>query len=137
MKTPWSLGLIVFALAGAVSAAEASVTVRGRVEYWDRLAHTYRPAKNVHVEVEGDWWWRSDPDVQTNSSGDYSATVDDPPWWWNNYDHVDIEAYAETPGKLQVFEHMFAWWPYHAISREVNDVNSGRTVTIDMRIGGP
>lgn len=132
-----SLPLTVAMLVVMGLLVHAEVTVQGKVEYWDRLAGQYKPAKNVHVEVEGDWYWRSDPDVQTDDNGSYRATVENPPWWWDNYDDVDIEVYAETPGLIQVFENMFAWYPYHAISREVNNVRANQTVTINLKIGGP
>lgn len=129
------IGLMMTAWVGLP--ANAAVTVQGKVEYWDRLAGQYKPAKDVFVEVEGDWWWRSDPEVQTDNHGFYRASVDDPPWWWDDYDDVDIEVYAEKPDRIQIFEHIFAPYPYHAISKEVNNVKDGQTVTINLKIGGP
>ncbi len=116
--------------------AFADVTVKGKVEYWDQLRGDYFPCRNVHVEVEGDWFWFFDPDVLTKDDGTYSATVSDPPFFWGDYDDIDIEVYAETGGIIQVFSSMWSWWPYHAISHEVDNVGSGQTVTINMRIGG-
>ena len=126
---------MLLGLLGVVAVpAGAVVTVTGTVEFWDSIKNVYRPAKDVHVEVEGNWW-DLDPDVQTDANGHYQAHQRDP--YWGDFDGVDIEVYAETPGVLQIFEACYSWYPYHAISAPVNDVDSGETVTINVKIGGP
>ncbi len=129
-------GLVFLTLAASVF-AEAGVTVKGKVEYWDQLRGAYFPCRHVHVEVEGDWFWFPDPDVTADQNGRYSVTISDPPFFWGDYDGVDIEIYAETDNVIQVFSSMVSWWPYHAISHETDNVQAGQTVTIDVRIGGP
>jgi hypothetical protein len=135
-----SIPALLLALLFLITVAEnleASVTVKGKVLYWDQIAGKYCPAKRVMVEVEGDWWWAFDPQVYTNDNGDYTCSIKNPPWWWDNYDGVDIEVYARTNGVIEVYESIISIWPYHAVSHEVDNVTSGEVVTIDLRIGGP
>lgn len=127
------VSVLLGALALSVPAA-AVVTVTGRVEYFDRTANTYRPAKNVFVEVEGDWL-ALDPTVQTDHNGYYKATQRDP--WWGDFDGVDIEVHAKTPGIVEVEPWCWSLYCYHAISKELNNVKGGQTVRIDVKIGGP
>src|SRR5262249_10876169 len=117
--------------------ARADVTVRGTVQYWDRLDNRYKPAQGTRVEVEGDWFWKADPEVLTNDSGFYQATLSNPPWWWSNYDDVHINAYAQTPGLIKVKEAWYSWYAYYGVSRSTDNVGSGQVVEINLRVGGP
>ena len=126
--------VLVAACLGWPALAEAGCTVRGRVEYWDEIESRYKPASHVEVEVEADWWM-SDPHVVTNSNGQYSVTVRNP--HWGDFDDVDIEVYAETPGHIQVFNWILAWYAYRVTSREFDNLKANQTMTLNMRIGGP
>ncbi|MFQ5810497.1 MAG: hypothetical protein ACE5JM_12835, partial [Armatimonadota bacterium] len=123
-------------LAALSAPVAAKVTITGKVEYWDKLAKGYKPAKNVLVEVEGDWF-AFDPRVTTNDQGIYQATQRDP--YWGTFD-ISIDAYAETPGLIEIYEDMFEaffeMYPYHATSPTVKGVKGGQTCTINLKIGG-
>jgi hypothetical protein len=129
--------VILLAVAGAALWAadgRADVTIKGQVKYWDEFSKSYKPARHVFVEVEG-WWWMADPHVETDDNGNYSATVRNP--WSGDFDGVDIEAYAETEGVLQVYNWTLAAFPYHIISTARDGVKADSTVTIDLRFGKP
>jgi len=133
--------LVVPAIALLIGAltppAMAKVTVKGKVEYWDQLANSYRPARDVLVEVEGDWL-DFDPQVQTNAQGHYVATQRNP--YWGDFD-INIEVYAETPNLIEVYEDVFeaftGMYPYHATSKTTKGIKGGQTATINLKIGGP
>lgn len=129
--------LILFDIPSSAGSRADSVTITGRIEYWDQLAGAYQPLRRAFVEVEGDWWWRSDPETETDADGRFRVTVPNPPSWWGDYDDVGYEVYAETQGLLQVYANLLDFYPYHAYSRTVDNVEDDQTVTIDMRIGGP
>ena len=134
MRFARQLILIAVMVGLGMAASHADVIFKGKVEYWDRISNTYRPAKKIHVEIEGDWW---EPylDVQTDTSGNYYKKFRDP--HWGDFDDVDIEAYAETPDLLEIKESWYSLWPYHAISYKTHNVDGGETVTINLKIGGP
>ena len=118
----------------AISSARADTFFRGKVEYWDRIANAYMPARGIHVEIEGDWW-EPDLDVTTDSNGNYFKQFRNPNW--GDFDDIDIEAYAEIPGLIEVKEAWYQLWPYHAISPKRHNIDDGDTCIINMKIGGP
>lgn len=128
----WFAAAVVF---GTGSVA-AQVTVSGRIQYWDPIAGRYEPARDVDVKVHGDWWF-ADPRTQTDDDGDYSVQVDDPKGLKKQFNNVRVEAFAQTPGIVQVFAYMLAPKPYSAVSRSIDGVTAGQGLTRDLRIGGP
>lgn len=113
--------------------ALANVTIKGYVEYYDCLRKAYFPAKNVLVEVEGDWL-DTDVRVHTDDRGNYTATQRDP--WIGNFD-INIDVYAQTLGRASIYESMFSWWAYNVSSAMKYDINGGQTAVINLSIGGP
>lgn len=107
----------------------ADVTIKGKVEWFDQISMTYKPARRVRVAVEGPWLYAPFiTGVRTDDGGNYTATVPDPPAITVeaidtplgriegksvglDYDGVWVEAYAETPGVCAVLEHMTAPTP--------------------------
>ncbi len=129
------LSVLIFAGLASIPAS-ANVTIQGTVEYYDSIRGGYRPAKQVLVEVEGDWW-DFNPQVYTNDSGFYKATQRDP--WIGNFD-INIVAYAQAKDILNIYENMFftifPFWGYHVASQTTYDINGGQTCTINLKIGG-
>ncbi|MGC9319910.1 MAG: hypothetical protein ACP5KN_17895, partial [Armatimonadota bacterium] len=99
-----ALRVAVAAVLGAalVTPASADVWISGSVQYWDQLQKQYLPARHVSVQVEGDWW---EPDIwtTTDANGNFSVKQRDP--YWGDFD-INIEAYASTPGLVEVYEDM-------------------------------
>jgi hypothetical protein len=114
--------------------AAAQVTISGRIQYWDPIAEQYEPARDVEVIVRGDWWF-ADPRTQTDDDGDYSVQVDDPKGLKRQFNNVRVQAFAQTPGIVQVFSYMLAPKPYSAVSRSIDGVTAGQSWTRDLWIG--
>ncbi|HET9581377.1 MAG TPA: hypothetical protein VFP76_00990 [Gemmatimonadota bacterium] len=129
-----ALWLASAALFGTGTAA-AQVTISGRIQYWDPIAGRYESARDIDVKVHGDWWF-ADPRTRTDDSGNYSVQVDDPKGLKKQFNNVRVEAFAQTPGIVQVFAHMLAPKPYSAVSRAIDGVTAGQGRTRDLWIGG-
>jgi hypothetical protein len=73
----------VMVMVGVALPVRSQVLIQGKVEYADPpTGATYKPAKDIMVEIEGDWWWAMDPERQTSDDGTYACTIVNPPLWW-------------------------------------------------------
>lgn len=113
----------------------SQVLIQGKVEYADPPdGYVFKPARDIMVEIEGDWWWAMDPEKQTNDDGTYGCNIANPPWWWGDYDDVDVEAYAKKPDWCKVKPDTLCPWAYNCTSQEVNNVNDNQTVSLNLKI---
>jgi outer membrane biosynthesis protein TonB len=117
--------------------ARSQIMIQGQVEYEDPepLRQVWKPARDITVEIEGDWFWRSDPQVQTDDRGRYYYVMDNPPSGWADYDGVDIEAYAKKPDWNRVKMDSLDFWAYNCGTPEVDNVRANAMVRLDLRIG--
>src|SRR5688500_6952619 len=94
-----------FSILVASAAAEATVTIRGKVEVWNPISNSYDPLKNARVRVvlkedyDAD---TGDKETETNSSGNFSTSKGNA-WWRSGYKAYLI-VFAESPSKLEVQE---------------------------------
>jgi hypothetical protein len=103
--------------------ALADVTIKVKVLYRDRTAGSWKPARHVRLEAEGNWWG-FDPQIETDDNGDYIANYRDP--ILGTYD-INAEVYALTPDLIEVcgdvFEAFFGVYCYHPTYAEREGVN--------------
>lgn len=121
--------------------ATGQLTVTGTVYYYDQIRNEYLPAQDALVRLEGDWYWRADPETHTNRWGRFRFTVGRPGWphdiWHGDWDDFNIEAFAETEDQLDIKEHWLALYSYSAESPELDDIPLEGSIEIELRIGGP
>ncbi|MHB0998380.1 MAG: hypothetical protein ACYC27_03960 [Armatimonadota bacterium] len=125
--------ITAFSIFTSAIPSQADVTIKGRIEYYDRLSGQTKPAKNVVVKARGNWWFAGDPTTQTDDNGYYSTTQRNP--ITGTFD-IHINAFAQTGGKVNIYEWMLAWNTYSVDSPAVTGISGNQTCTINLVIGG-